>query len=310
MPVKGYSAASDQSIRDLVGYAGDSFSSALHESRPMPTHVMLLVLFGALLHASWNAMVKSGGDKLGETGLIAGGAALVSLFALPFLPLPTAACVPWLIVSVIIHQLYYALVAAAYRAGDMGHTYPLMRGSAPLLVALVSAPLLGETLSAHGWIGVMLICGGILLLALHRRAAPRATLLALANALVIAIYTLIDGTGARLSGDAVSYVFWLTLLEAPPLLAWLWFRDGRQFRRQLRQRAAVALIGGACAIGSYGFALWAMTQAPVAIIAALRETSVLFAVAISMFILREPSGFRRVVAGLLVVVGAVTLRLA
>ena len=135
MPVKGYSAASYQSIRDLVGHAGDSFSSALRESRPMPTHVMLLVLFGALLHASWNAMVKSGGDKLGETGLIAGGAALVSLFALPFLPLPTAACVPWLIVSVIIHQLYYALVAAAYRAGDMGHTYPLMRGSAPLLVA-------------------------------------------------------------------------------------------------------------------------------------------------------------------------------
>jgi len=276
----------------------------------MPTHVMLLVLLGALLHASWNAMVKSGDDKLSETGLIAGGASLVSLLALPFVPLPATASWPWLVASIAIHQLYYALVAAAYRAGDMGHTYPLMRGTAPLLVALVSAPLLGETLSAHAWIGVMLICGGILLLALHRHAAPRATLMALANALVIALYTLVDGTGTRLSGNAVSYVLWLTLLEAFPLLIWLWLRDGKRFQRQLRQRGAIALIGGTCAIGSYGFALWAMTQAPVATVAALRETSVLFAVAISMLVLREAGGSRRIAAGLLVVAGAITLRLA
>lgn len=276
----------------------------------MPTHVMLLVLLGALLHASWNAIVKSGGNKLGETGLIAGGGALVALLALPFIPLPAAASWPWLAASVAIHQLYYALVAAAYRAGDMGHTYPLMRGTAPLLVALVSAPLLGETLSAHAWIGVMLICGGILLLALHRHAAPRATVMALANALVIAIYTLIDGTGTRLSGNAVSYVLWLTLLEAFPLLTWLWLRDGQRFQRQLRQRGAIALIGGTCAIGSYGFALWAMTQAPVATVAALRETSVLFAVAIATFVLREVTGPRRIIAGVLVVAGAAMLRLA
>ncbi len=276
----------------------------------MPTHVMLLVLLGALLHASWNAIVKSGGDKLGETGLIAGGGALVALLALPFIPLPATASWPWLAASIIIHQLYYALVAAAYRAGDMGHTYPLMRGTAPLLVALVSAPLLGETLSAHAWIGVMLICGGILLLALHRHAAPRATVMALTNALVIAIYTLIDGTGTRLSDNAISYVLWLTFLEAIPLLAWLWLRGGKRFQRQLRQRGGIALIGGTCAIGSYGFALWAMTQAPVATVAALRETSVLFAVAIATFVLREVTGPRRIIAGILVVAGAATLRLA
>ncbi|MGX9441223.1 EamA family transporter [Nitrobacteraceae bacterium UC4446_H13] len=276
----------------------------------MPTHVMLLVLLGALLHASWNAMVKSGGDKLGETGLIAGGGALVALLAVPFVPLPAAASIPWLVASITIHQLYYALVAAAYRAGDMGHTYPLMRGTAPLLVALVSAPLLGETLSPHAWIGVMLICGGILLLALHRHAAPRATVMALCNALVIAIYTLIDGTGTRLSGNAISYVLWLTFLEAFPLVTWLWLRDGKQFQRQLRGRSGIALIGGTCAIGSYGFALWAMTQAPVATVAALRETSVLFAVAIATFVLREVTGPRRIIAGILVVAGAATLRLA
>lgn len=276
----------------------------------MPTHVMVLVLFGALLHASWNAIVKSGGDKLHEAGLIAGGAAVVSVLAVPFLPLPAAACMPWLFASIVIHQLYYVLVAAAYRAGDMGHTYPLMRGTAPLLVALVSAPLLGETLTQTAWTGVALICGGILLLALHRHAAPRATIMALANALVIATYTLIDGTGARLSGNAVSYVFWLTLLNGPPLVAWLWLRDRVNFRRSLRVRGGVALIGGTCSIGSYGFALWAMTQVPVATVAALRETSVLFAVAISMLVLHETTGARRMVAGVLVVTGAAVLRLA
>ncbi len=276
----------------------------------MPTHVMVLVLFGALLHASWNAIVKSGGDKLHEAGLIAGGAAVVSVLAVPFLPLPAAACMPWLFVSIVIHQLYYVLVAAAYRAGDMGHTYPLMRGTAPLLVALVSAPLLGETLTQTAWTGVASICGGILLLALHRHAAPRATIMALANALVIATYTLIDGTGARLSGNAVSYVFWLTLLNGPPLIAWLWLRDRVNFRRSLRVRSGVALIGGTCSIGSYGFALWAMTQVPVATVAALRETSVLFAVAISMLVLHETTGARRMVAGVLVVTGAAVLRLA
>ncbi|MCO5130638.1 MAG: EamA family transporter [Xanthobacteraceae bacterium] len=276
----------------------------------MPTHVMLLVLFGALLHASWNAMVKSGGDKLTETGLIAGGGAVVSLAALPFVPLPATACVPWMVVSIAIHQLYYALVAAAYHEGDMGHAYPLMRGAAPLLVALASAPLIGETLSLHGWLGVMLICGGILLLALHRHAAPRATWLALANAVVIAVYTLIDGTGARLSGNAASYVLWLTFLEAFPLLTWLWLRDRAGLRRQLRRRGAIGLIGGACAVGSYGVALWAMTQAPVAAVAALRETSVLFAVVIAMAVLRERGGVRRLIAGALVVAGAAVLRLA
>jgi drug/metabolite transporter (DMT)-like permease len=270
----------------------------------------LLVLLGALLHASWNAMVKSGGNKLHETGLIAGGASVVAICALPLLPLPAASSVPWLLASVMIHQLYYVLVASAYHAGEMGHTYPLMRGTAPLMVALASAPLLGETLTATAWLGVALICGGILVLALHRRAPHRATMLALANALVIALYTIVDGTGARLSGDAISFVFWLTFLSGLPLVSWLLLRDGAGFRRTARTRGGVGLIGGACSIGSYGFALWAMTQVPIATVAALRETSVLFAVAISMLVLREARSARRIVAAVLVVAGAATLKLA
>lgn len=276
----------------------------------MSTQVMLLVLFGALLHASWNAIVKSGGNKLREAGLVAGGAALVSACAIPFVPLPSAESLPWLIGSITIHQVYYAMVAAAYRAGDMGHTYPLMRGAAPLIVAVTSGPLIGEMLTTNAWLGVGLICGGILLLAAHRHADRNATLIALGNALVIALYTLVDGMGARLSGHAVSYVLWLTLLSGPPILAWLWWSDGPALRTLVRTRWAIGLAGGLCSVGSYGLALWAMTKAPLATIAALRETSVIFAVIISMVVLHEKGGLRRLSAAMLVVAGAVALRFA
>jgi len=276
----------------------------------VPTHVLLIVLFAAILHASWNAIVKSGSDKRLEAAMVAAGAGLVAAVILPFLPLPTAASWPWLAASVVIHQLYFVMVAAAYRAGDMGHTYPLMRGSAPLIVALASAPLLGESLTATSWAGIGLICGGILLLALHGRANHRATLIALGNALVIALYTLVDGTGVRLSGHALSYVLWLHLLTGVPPLIWLWMRNAAVVKTQIQTRVALMLAGGLCTVGSYGLALWAMTQAPLANVAALRETSVLFAVAISALILREGNGLRRLATGVLVVAGAATLKMA
>lgn len=276
----------------------------------MPTHVLLIVLFAALLHASWNAIVKSGNNKLLEAAMVATGAGLVAAFILPFLPLPTTASWPWLVASVVIHQLYFVMVAAAYHAGDMGHTYPLMRGSAPLIVALASAPLLGETLTVTSWVGIGLICGGILLLALHGKADHRATLIALGNALVIALYTLIDGTGVRLSGHAASYVLWLHLLTGIPLLIWLWSRNAAVLKTHVQTRGLLILAGGICTVGSYGLALWAMTQAPLAAVAALRETSVLFAVVISALVLREGSGLRRLATGGLVVAGAAALKLA
>jgi drug/metabolite transporter (DMT)-like permease len=276
----------------------------------MPTHVLLLVLFAALMHASWNAIVKSSENKLEDAGLVAAGAGLLSACGLAFVALPSAASWPWLLASVVIHQLYFVMVAAAYRAGDMGHTYPLMRGTAPLIVALASAPLLGETLTLAGWTGVGLICGGILLLALHRHADHRATLIALGNALVIAFYTVVDGTGVRLSGDAIAYVLWLTFLSGIPILLWLWLRDAPKLQGLIRSRGLITLAGGGCTVASYGIALWAMTQIPVAAVAALRETSVLFAVAISALILRESSGLRRVATSVLVVAGAAALKLA
>ena len=171
--------------------------------------VVAVVLFAALLHASWNAIVKSGKDTFLTTVLESAGAALISLAVLPFVNSPAPASWLYMAASAVAQLAYYSLLAAAYKAGDMSHAYPLMRGSAPLLVALASWPLIGERLSAMQMGAVACICAGILGLYVTARTstigkAPNntghATAFALANACVIASYTLIDGIGVRLSG--------------------------------------------------------------------------------------------------------------
>ncbi|MGB8526004.1 MAG: DMT family transporter [Rhodoplanes sp.] len=279
----------------------------------MPGDVMLVVLFGAVLHASWNALVKSGSDKFVDTALITTSAAVIAAACLPFLPLPAQASWPYLAASVAIHVLYFSLVAAAYRAGDMSFAYPLMRGTGPLIVAALSAAVLGERLNAGAWAGVLLICGGVLGLTLVYRR-PRGSILApttfaLGNATVIALYTFVDGVGARHSGHAFAYTFWMFVLTGPLLLAWPAARRLPDLRIQFAARWRLGLIGGACTLGSYALALWAMTKAPIAPVAALRETSILFGMAIAALVLKERFGWARHVAAGAVALGAITLRL-
>jgi hypothetical protein len=222
----------------------------------LPLDVILLVLFGALLHATWNAIVKAGSDKSLDAALISAGGAVSALPFLAFLPLPHASAWPFIGASAILQFAYFQLVAAAYRAGDIGLVYPLMRGCAPLLIAATS----------------------VLTLALEaRRGSSRAVMLSLANACVIASYTYVDGIGARISGNAVSYTLWMSLL--PPVLLFSWAVSQRgtvAVVRHVRRNWWRGLIGGAGSIASYGLALWAMTKAPVATVAALRETAILF----------------------------------
>jgi drug/metabolite transporter (DMT)-like permease len=279
----------------------------------MPDDAVLAVLFGACLHAAWNAAIKSGRDKFLDTVLVATGAGLIAAAVLPFLPLPARESIPYLVTSSALQIVYFLLVAAAYRASDMSYAYPLMRGTAPLLVAIVSSVVIGERLSSTGWAGVLLICSGVLALTLlYRRSAPAlfATLFALSNAVVIAGYTLVDGVGARLSGQSVAYTLWLSLLTGTPLLAWtLWVRKDA-FVSYFRSRWLVGLGGGFCTLASYGLALWAMTRAPIAMTAALRETSILFGMLISAVLLKESVGLPRLAAGIVIVLGAATLRAA
>lgn len=277
----------------------------------MSAEVLLLVLLGAALHASWNALVKSGADKLLDTARLVAGGALVSLPALLVLPLPAAASWPFLAASAVIHLAYFALVAEAYRAGDMSLAYPLMRGTPPLIVALLSGVVLGEHLSPAGWLGILLISGGVLALALKRggKASPAAVGFALMNALVIAAYTLVDGLGARLSGHAVAYTLWVFALSAALFLPYVaWRRPGRVFGH-LRAQPGVMAGAGVCTVGSYALALWAMTQAPIALVAALRETSILFAVLIGWLIFGERMTREKAAAALIIVAGVMLTRL-
>lgn len=274
--------------------------------------VVLAVLFGALLHASWNVLVKSSIDKALDTALIH---LLGSLIALPLLlvvGLPGSASWPFILASVVIHIGYYIALAGAYKHGDMGLTYPLMRGVAPMLVALSAVMTVGESLTPLAWAGVMGICAGVLVLGLSRHALDnrRATSFALANAVVIAVYTVIDALGARASGNAVQYVVALFVLDGWPFAFIVLARRGRAALPYARARWPVAAGGALASLGSYGIALWAMTRAPVATVAALRETSVLFAALLGTWLLKEQFTARRALGTCVIVAGVMALRLA
>jgi drug/metabolite transporter (DMT)-like permease len=280
----------------------------------MPAHVVYIVLIAALMNASWNALVKSGGDKLLTTVMITTAAAGVAALALPFLPQPAAASWPFIGASVLLQTVYYALLVTAYRHGDMSHVYPIMRGAAPLMVAALSAALIGEAVTGARWLGIGLICGGVLGLALHRPGQSvshgRATAFALGNACVIASYTLVDGLGARRSGAPAAYTLWIFLLNGSELLLLILIWRRRQFAGYVRGRWLQAVAGGASTVASYGITLWAMTVAPVALVAALRETSIVFATVISALMLKERVTLQRLACIVVIIAGAVALRLA
>lgn len=271
-----------------------------------------IVLFAAALHATWNAIVKGAGDTTLTTILVATSAGVLAVIALPFLPVPASASWPYLGVATVLQVTYFSLVAAAYRATEMSTAYPLMRGLPPLLVAVIGSVFLGERPSLGAWSGIALVCGGVLSLALHGRVGTgrRGVLLALANAAVIATYTLVDGTGVRLSGSPASYTLWLTMLTAVPLLLWVLGRRREEFIAFARRQWPLGVAGGIATTVSYGLALWAMTTAPIAMVAALRETSIVFGTIIAAFVLRERMTPRRLIATGLVVAGAIVLRLA
>jgi len=270
--------------------------------------VTLAVLGAALLHALWNVLVKAGADKELETINVALGSGLVALVAAFFFPAPAPASWPWVAASAVVHILYFAFLAGAYRWGEMSYTYPVMRGGGPIIVALAGAFFLGEVLAPSQTLAVVLICAGILALASGRHD-PRATWFALANALVVAAYTMIDGQGARLSAAPVSYALWFFAATGATVFAYGLARRGAAVPAHFRRHWLRALVGGSCAVGAYGIALWAMTRAPIALVAVLRETSVIFGAVFGALLLKEKMTRRRLVATGAVLAGLAALRL-
>ena len=285
--------------------------------------VTLAVLFGALLHASWNALIKSSTDKSLDTALIHVMGTVLGLPLLLLVGLPPIDSMPYLVASIVIHIGYYIALAGAYKHGELGLTYPIMRGLAPLLVAIGSGALIGEHLSLMGWAGVGGVSAGVLLVGLSGSALPHAghrpaIIFALSNAVIIALYTVVDGLGVRVAttngGSALQYVAALFLIDGLPYFILVMSQRSGQQRIDawdyMRKRWPLALLGTIASLGSYGIALWAMTQAPVAIVAALREVSVLFAAILGAWLLKESFGIQRAAGTLLIVSGIAALRLA
>lgn len=265
-------------------------------------------MLAALLHATWNAIAKVTGGV--DATSIAMGSGLISLPLLFYSGLPAKASWLALGVSAVIHVVYFRLVSAAYREGALSVAYPLMRGMPPLAVAVVAALMLDETPSTLGWAAMLAVAAGVLTLAgeglVSRAMSRRALVLVAANIAVIVVYTAVDGIGARASGNPAGYVLGLFVLTALALAPLGGFRGLRESRRQWPQVA----VGGACTLGAYGLALWAMSRAPIALVAAAREMSVVFAAMIGALFLRERFGAMRWVAVAVTAAGLVGIRYA
>ncbi|WP_442770476.1 EamA family transporter [Zoogloea ramigera] len=275
------------------------------------TPVLLAVLGSALLHAGWNFLVKASGERLLDTATLALGGSLLAAFLLPWVSLPASASLPWLAISVLIHVAYFVALIETYRHADLSVAYPLMRGLAPVFVLLALSMSDGSpTLSFVG--GVALLCTGVTLpalLGLQRGIViGKGIYWALLNALIIASYTVVDGVGVRLSGNPWSYTLWLFFLDAWGILAIAAWRRPGHLVTHLRRRWRFGVVGAVATVGSYGVVLWAMSVAPVAAVAAIRETSVIFAALLGTRYLGEKMGGVRVASALLVAAGAVTIR--
>lgn len=281
----------------------------------MDAFVFTAVLFAAACHAAWNAVIKTGLDPLPATTLITTGAGLIAFALLPFTGLPPLAAWPWVIASVVIHLFYFIGLSEAYRTGDLGQVYPLARGAAPLMTAMAAVLLIGERINSTGWTGiVILVCGVVLLSARGGREFAkvdrRALGFALFTAVTICAYTLVDGIGARIAGNPLPYTLAMFAGNGAAMLIYALGRHGPSLLPLMRPYWMSGAGGGALQLLSYGIAIWAMTLAPIALVAALRETSVLFGAAIAVMFLKEPVRPARLIAALLILIGLVLLRLS
>jgi drug/metabolite transporter (DMT)-like permease len=279
----------------------------------VPLEALLVVLAAAVLHAGWNALAKGGtGDPLARSFMIALGAAATAVPALLIVGLPASASWTYVVASAVVHVGYFTIIGLAYRHADYSAVYPVIRGGAPLLTALVAAHLIGEKLQPLAMCGVALLCAGVVSLgfeAAGRGGLDRRSLAFAGLASVIVVsYTLIDGVGARKSGNSVAFLLSMIALTGVFVLPVALLVSGKTLMTSPRTAWSRAAIGGAMANLSYGAALWAMTVAPIGVVAAIRETSVLFATFLGAFVLKERFGVARWLSALMIVIGLALAR--
>jgi drug/metabolite transporter (DMT)-like permease len=278
------------------------------------SHVAVVgaVLVAAILHASWNALLKDGRDRLAMVVLLDLTAMALSALLLPLATSPAPASWGLLGLSVLLHTGYKVLLMQSYQVGDLNQVYPLARGTAPLLVAVVAGLFLGEHLGPWQLAGLVGVCGGLVLLLEWGRATPhgRPMLgLAVATGVAIAAYTITDGLGVRRSGTDLGYVAWLFLLGGLPIPLWTLATQRRRLGARVRDRVSVGFVAGALSLAAYGLVIWAQRRDALAVVAALRETSVLVAALIGTLAFSERFGRRRVLAAACITAGIVLLNL-
>jgi drug/metabolite transporter (DMT)-like permease len=276
--------------------------------------VFAAVLAAAAMHAGWNALLKLRLEPFLAMALITTGAGVVGLPFLLIFGWPCAAAWPWLMGSVALHLAYYCGLTEAYRRADMGQVYPIARGTAPLLTIFASLAFLGEPIGIVAASGAAILAIGVVLISLRggryhlAPLDPGALVFALLTSFAISGYTLVDGIGARMAGDAHAYSASLFVIDGISMGLFAFWRRGRAAFAATRQFAAPAFAGGAMSLFAYWIAIWAMTVAPIGLVGALRETSVLFAVLISTFVLKEPLTQGRMIGAALIVVGVILMR--
>ena len=278
----------------------------------MAVEVFLMVLGAALVHATWNALLKTDGDRLSLIKLMSVTQIGVSLCLIPFVSVPVADSWLFLLASSVLNTGYMLMLNRAYQAGDLSLVYPFARGVAPLIVAVVSIAALGEKLAATSQAAVLLIGLGITSLALAQRPRLidlRPLAFALATGVFIAGYTVVDGLGARVAGSAHGYMIWLSLITSVQIVGCAhWLQNGRRAATARRTRIA-GVAAGIMSYGSSWVVIWALTLAPLALVSALRETGVVFAVLIGVVILKEPLSLSRLASIATTLIGTTILRL-
>ena len=274
----------------------------------MTLSIAALVLFAALLHASWNAVLKGGRDGLWGMTVMGIATSLACAAIVPFLPAPARASWPHIAGSALLHVGYNAFLVRAYRSGDFGSAYPIARGSSPLLVTLGAALVAQEVPTLTGMAGIILVSIGIISLGFRGRRLPETGILyALGTGCFIAAYSVTDGIGGRLSGNAVSYTLWMCLLWGATALPIYMLRRRDTAIWRGAKATGMAALGGVVSLLAYGIVIFAMTLAPMGSVSALRETSVLFAVLLGRIIFGEKLTARRIVSVLVIAAGALCL---
>ena len=274
----------------------------------MPTHLVLLVLFAALLHASWNALLRGGADRLWSMTVMCVAIALVCAIAAMFMAPPATQSWGYALLSALLHVGYNLFLVRSYRVGDLGQIYPISRGSSPALIALGAALFAGEALTAGELLGIGLVSGGIISLAFRGRSLSVPSLpYALGTGCFIAAYSVVDGIGARLSGAPLAYTVWMSALWGVLMPAvYIGLRDARSLF-SVRPGMLAAVVGGLVSLLAYAIVIYAMNEAPLGAVSALRETSVLFAALLGYLFLGETLTARRMLACVVIASGAIII---